>query len=237
MLLIVSLFALLVAVATSSVRPNRWVRLGHAVLYIVGLVATHQATLRVSKLSIDAMVQEPATLSTLAIIVSVELLLTIAVVTYRPAHHSLRDIYRREGLVVAVMSACHQMALWIPSLLLLPALCYLRSYTIYSMPGVNYWSVTIAFAVLLILLIELTPRIIRDRELLRLIATLMIAVLAIGCVIAYILIPEQIAQSELDLQSSSWNELWTLLGVLSVGVFIGYVATRCVKGSRHKSLL
>ncbi|GEM_PF-2429319 len=224
MLLVVTLFALLEALATSAVRSDRRIRLVHAGLYVVGLVVTHQATLRISKLSLDAMLREPNNLSTLAILVSMELLLTMAVVTYRQAHHTLRAIYLREGLVVAVMSACHRIAVWIPSLLMLPALCYLRSYIIYSIPGVNYWAVTVTIAVILVLLIELIPRIIRDRELLRLLSTLLAGALAVGSVIAYILIPEQVVQCNTALETSSWRELWILLGTLSAGILIGYIA-------------
>ena len=234
MILIVSIFALLVALTTTAVRSDHRVRLAHAVLYIVGLVATHQATLRVSKLALDAMLRQAELLSTLAMMVSLELLLTMAVVTYRPAHRPLRTIYHQEGLVVAVMTACHQIAVWLPSLLMLPALCYLRSFVIYSMPGVHYWAVTITFAVvLLLLLIELTPRLIRDREFLRLLAMLLAGVLAVGSVVAYILIPERTQAPEVQLDSSSPRELCILLATLAGGVLVGYVAMLIkAKGSR-----
>ena len=233
MLLVVAIFALLVALTTTAVRSDRRVRLAHAVLYIVGLVATHQATLRVSKLALDAMLRQAEQLSTLAMIVSLELLLTVAVVTYRPARRPLRTIYHREGLVVAVMTACHQIAVWLPSLLMLPALCYLRSFVIYSIPGVHYWAVTITFAVVLLLLIELTPRLIRDREFLRLLAMLLAGVLAVGSVVAYTLLSGVTTVQEVQLDSSSPRELCILLATLAGGVLVGYVAMLIkAKGSR-----
>lgn len=103
MILIVAIFALLVALTTTAVRSDRRVRLAHALLYIVGLVATHQVTLRVSKLALDAMLRQAEQLSTLAMLVSLELLLTMAVVTYRPARRPLRTIYHREGLVLSLI--------------------------------------------------------------------------------------------------------------------------------------
>ncbi len=234
MILIVAIFALLVALTTTAVRSDRRVRLAHALLYIVGLVATHQATLRVSKLALDAMLRQAEQLSTLAMLVSLELLLTMAVVTYRPARRPLRMIYHREGLVVAVMTACHRIAVWLPSLLMLPALCYLRSFVIYSMPGVHYWAVTITFAVVLLLLIELTPRLIRDREFLRLLSMLLAGVLAVGSVVAYMLIPGGSAVPDVQLDSSSPRELGILLATLAGGVLIGYVAMLIKAKGSHK---
>jgi len=131
------------------------------------------------------------------------------------------------------MTACHQIAVWLPSLLMLPALCYLRSFVIYSIPGVHYWAVTITFAVVLLLLIGLTPRLIRDREFLRLLAMLLAGVLAVGSVVAYTLLSGVTTVQEVQLDSSSPRELCILLATLAGGVLVGYVAMLIkAKGSR-----
>ena len=92
---------------------------------------------------------------------------------------------------------------------------------------------TITFAVVLLLLIELTPRLIHDREFLRLLAMLLAGVLAVGSVIAYILIPERTQAPEVQLDSSSPRELCILLATLASGVLVGYIAMLIkAKGSR-----
>lgn len=208
-------------------------RLAHTILYIVSSAMTYQATPRVSKLALDAVLHQVEQLSILAMMVSLELLLTMAVITYRPAHQPLCMIHHREGPVVAVMTTCHQIAVRLPSPLMLSALRHLRSFITYSIPEVHYRTVTITSTVVLPLLTELIPRLIRDREFLCLLTMPLAGVLVVGGVIAYILIPERTQTPKIQLDSSSPRELGILLAALAGNILVGYITMLVkAKGSR-----
>lgn len=228
-LLLLSILSIVKAVAEATFRQSWGVRLGHSLCYLIGLVLTHRQALSVSKLTIDTQMAERETLSTLVIFVMLDLIISIGVASYHRADTRIGSIYRRDGLVSAAVSLLHGLCTWMPSLILFPALYYLRAHILFSIPGLNYWVVTASCAVLPALLICVAPLIIPVYMGRRIIVSLLGVIVFAVTIGAYIVVPQSQIPDITIAEDSLWPETAQTVLVILLGALVGYVGSRFIR--------
>lgn len=156
-LLLISLLAIVKLFLEEAQWRSLWVRLVHALL-MGGFVCTiHPYCLGISKLTLDKWLASPTTLQNASLLVIADLICCLLLVTVREVKWPDRAYVRYYGIGRAVGNMLHLLVPYLPPLLALPALFYLRVVLLFELTGVSFVGVTAVLALFAMLLVLLAP--------------------------------------------------------------------------------
>ena len=160
-LLSVALLACLKGITEESLRPALWLRLVHAAGAVLFLILLHPLTLQVGRPQVEAFLSLAGRRQDLTLLLVADLSATVALAS-APGHETVtRAQLQKEGLIPALVILLRRLLYYLPPLLLLPTLLYLRLELLFALPGFSFWAGTLLLAGVCALLILFAPTVCR----------------------------------------------------------------------------
>lgn len=238
-------------------RISSWyTRLAHTLVYGGIILFAHYVCQHLSLPKLEALLNTPEALRNMALFVMLDLILVLYTATsYVKANDKscivksdvplgtsrITDLPRRKNRGIAKVGLIlKRLPLYLPSLLLLPALFYVRLQLFYLFPGADFWQVTLVFMGMVVLLTLFSPFVLglfvdlKKREVLSQGSLTLSFITFLLIIAAGVLHPDSRISGDYT-ASANWLELLVLLLVILGCATIGFVFSRkAEKKASHK---